>query len=150
MSLQLSNGFKEQVAAFFKSKFDGGVIRIFTGTQPAHSDLAETGTLLGVITLDGIADNGLVFEASGPYVIKDPLVSWVLTTIANGDCGYFRLVADPADAGGDSYNALRADGAISADPGSGAEMIMNNISVLTGRTYSIDAFVYTLPPILGA
>jgi hypothetical protein len=148
MALQVSNGFKEQFAHFFKELFDGAVIRVFTGAQPEHSDLAETGTLLGEVTLNGVADNGLVFEASGPYVIKNPLSVWVLTTIAAGDAGWFRITSS-ADDGDVSYSALRVDGAISATPG-GGEMIMNNVTVASGRTYSIDAFVYTLPPILGA
>lgn len=147
MALQVSNGFKEQFAFFFKSVFDGGEIRVFTGTQPATSDLAETGTLLGTVRrLDG---SELILTASGPYIVKDILDTWLLTSIATGTAAWFRFVADPLDAGGISYNALRFDGAISMDPDSGAEMLFLDTAIVSAHTYSIDNFLYTLPPIVG-
>ena len=148
MSLQVSNGFKEQFALFFKSKFDGSVIRVFSGTQPDHSDLAETGTLLGTITLNGVADAGLIFSASGPFIVKDAFASWILTTVATGTATWFRCVADSEDAGGISYSALRFDGSVSEDELSNAEMILDDTALLTGRQYQVDALVYTLPPII--
>lgn len=148
MTLQVSNGFKEQFAAFFKGTFDGGQIRVFSGAQPATSDLAQTGTLLGTVLVDGGA--ALILSVNGPYIIKDVLVDWVLTTVAAGTAGWFRFVSDPMDAGGISYSAHRFDGAISEDPSSGAEMIMLDTALLSAHTYMIDQFFYTLPPIVGS
>ena len=53
MSLQVSTGWKALTVALAKASFDGGVIRLFSGTQPATSDLAQTGALLGEIRIDG-------------------------------------------------------------------------------------------------
>lgn len=147
MALQVSPAFQAAFAHFFKQQFDGGEIRVFSGTQPATSGLAESGTLLGKVRRD---DGGaLVLTASGPYVIKDVLATWVLTTVAAGTATWFRYVADPADAGEASNSALRFDGAISDDSVSGAEMIMENPALLDAHTYSIDQFIYTIPPIIG-
>ncbi|HSX21500.1 MAG TPA: hypothetical protein VLE97_01845 [Gaiellaceae bacterium] len=146
MALQVSNGFKERFAIFFKETFDGGEIRVFSGAQPDTSDLAETGTLLGTVRqLDGSV---LILTASGPYIVKDILADWLLTAVATGTMGWFRYVADPADAGGLSYNALRFDGAVGL-PGSGAELQVDSTALVSAQSKSIDNFLYTLPPIVG-
>lgn len=145
--LQLSYGFQVAFAQFFVSKFNHGEIRVFTGDPPATANDAEQGTLLGKIRhLDGAT---LLLTAGGQYVFKDVLSDWVLTATASGDAGWFRYVADQTDTGDPSNTAFRFDGAISADVDTGAEMIFDTVSLLIGHTYSIDQFVYTLPPILG-
>jgi len=150
MTLQVSTETKVAVIAALKEVFDGGVIRIFTGSPPDTADDAEIGTLLGVITKNGAAGVGLDFVAQGPYLIKDLFDSWMLTADVTGSMGWWRLVKDPADTGSQSFNAARIDGTISTDPGSGAEFIVDALGVTAGLQYSIDAFTYTIPPVVGA
>ena len=146
MSLQVSTGWKALTVALAKASFDGGVIRLFSGTQPATSDLAQTGALLGEIRIDGGAP--LEFDASGPYLVKPVMANWVFTASASGMLGWFRLVTSPGDAGLVSYSLPRFDGAVGL-AGAGAELTVASLAVTSGETYPIDAFFYSIPP-LGA
>lgn len=142
--LQVSNGWKQLNAVLAKATFDGGVIRVFSGTQPARADLPQTGTLLGEIRrFDGTP---LIFDADGPYLVKPPMVQWHLFTVAAGVLGWFRLVSSPSDAGGLSYSLPRFDGAIDVVGGI-AEMSVVELAVAADRAYAIDSFFYSIPPI---
>lgn len=150
MALQISTGMKQDLIGAIKDRYDGGVIRIFTGPQPDTAELPEQGTFLGEVTLNGVAHNGLVFQTDGPYLVKPAFAQWLLTSIANGTAGWFRCCADKNDGGGLSYSARRFDGAISDDPTDHPELLLEVIAIVAGRSYSLDSFAYTFPPILGA
>lgn len=147
MALQISTAHKTALAPVFKALYDGAVIRVFSGTKPATADAAEMGTLLGIATLNGTPNAGLVFDVSGPYVTKPILASWIMTAIANGTPAWFRI-AFPADSGGDSYTDLRVDGTIGPAPGDGVQLVWPS-AVVNGNVYPVDTFLYTIPPIIG-
>ena len=132
-----------------------GVIRIYSGAQPADPDTAVSGTLLLEISVDagafvaGAFDNGLEFE-------DDPLAgeiekasgeTWQDTGIAAGVAGYFRFVGNPTDAGGASTTLPRIDGSVGT---SGADLNMSNTTIAIGATYTLDSFKLTLPEYYGA
>lgn len=143
MSLQVSNGWKVLSAALAKMTFDGGVIRLFSGTQPATADLAETGTLLGEVRR--FDDTPLIFDADGPYLVKPITAQWLFVAVATGTLGWFRVVSSPGDHSGVSYSLPRMDGSIGI-LGSGAELTTPSLSVTVGSAYSIDSFFYSIPP----
>ncbi|GAA0721274.1 hypothetical protein [Dokdonella soli] len=156
MTLQVSTGFKTDILgpSSFESIFNSGVIRVFSGLQPTTADMAEQGTLLGLITLNGdfwlpnYRVNGLTFTRSGPYIVKLPWQRWEIVPSSNGTAGWWRLIT-PLDDGNPSYSLPRIDGAISADPASGAEMILASTTLTTGTAIPLDSFLYTIPPIIG-
>lgn len=51
MTLRLSTKLRDALAAAFAASFAGGVIDIYSGSQPATADSAVTGTLLGRVTI---------------------------------------------------------------------------------------------------
>lgn len=53
MTIRLSTGARNNVAGSqgFQGALNKGYIKIFSGTQPASADAAETGTLLGTVTI---------------------------------------------------------------------------------------------------
>jgi hypothetical protein len=55
--------------------FNGGVIGLFDGTQPADANLAESGSLVGYITLN-----------AGPFTPGQPDNGLVWDTVVNGEC----------------------------------------------------------------
>lgn len=85
-----------------------GVLRAYTGTQPATADTAVgTATKLLELTDDGgtfahgTAANGLNFDESADGVITFPATGEVgkATALATGTIGWFRFCANPTDAG---------------------------------------------------
>lgn len=128
--------------------FKRGVLKIYTGAQPADADQAVIGTLLVTITLAsgafvaGAPANGLEFgEAAGGAIAKTSGV-WSGVAAATGTAGWFRLSGNPTDAGALSYTLPRIDGAIAT---SGAELNMSSTAVTSGATVTIDTFTITLP-----
>lgn len=154
MALILSTAFREGILG--RSSFDDlmnyGSIRIFSGPQPATADAAEQGTLLGVVTAGGGAwsagspDNGLIYTRNGLYLVNDATQQWLFTALASGTAGWFRVVGNAADTGGNDITACRIDGAIGGTS-DGKEMQWDSTTLSAGQLYSLDSFLFTLPPI---
>lgn len=82
----------------FVEVFKGAVGAFYTGLQPTSADDAETGTLLGYLTKDGLTfipgstDNSLNWGDSVAGVCQKPAgESWICNPIANGNVGYLRI-----------------------------------------------------------
>lgn len=149
MTIRFSTGLRNNLvgALGFSATFDGGVIEIYSGTQPPTADSAVTGTLLGTMTLasgaftPGSPTNGLTFAAaSGGAVSKTG--TWSFVGIAAGTAGWFRLKGNAVDAGAVSTTAVRMDGSIAT---SGADLNLSNITIAIGAPNTCDSFVYTQP-----
>ena len=131
-----------------------GILRIYSGAQPATADIAVSGTLLLSITVgSGVwaaaaFGNGLEFE-------NDPLAGeieknsevWSGLGLANGTAGWFRFYANSEDAGLGSTILPRIDGSIGT---AGSDLVMASTAIVTGRTYTVDTFKLTLPAYYGA
>lgn len=132
------------VAGIFKN----GVIRIYSGAQPANADAAETGTLLceisansGVFT-PGQPDNGITFgQVAGGVLQKAVGEIWSGLNVADGTAGWFRIYANSRVLGA-STSAVRLDGACAT---SGAQMNMSSTSLTSGITTTVDGVELTMP-----
>ena len=132
-----------------------GVIRIYSGAQPADPDTAVSGTLLLEVSVDagafvaGAFGNALELEddPTAGEIEKASGETWQDTGIAAGVAGYFRYVANATDAGGASTSLPRIDGSVGT---SGADLNMSNTTIAIGATYTIDSFKLTLPEYYGA
>ncbi len=139
----------------FKDIMKDGVIRIYSGAQPADPNTAVSGVLLLEISdgagvfAHGAFANALEFEddPTAGEIEKASGETWQDTGIAAGTAGYFRYVANPTDAGGASTTLPRVDGSIGT---SGADLNMTNTTIAIGATYTIDKFKLTLPEYYGA
>jgi hypothetical protein len=137
-----------------KDVFQDGVLRIYSGSQPADADTAVSGTLLleisesaGTFAHAAFA-NGLEFgDAASGAISKAAAETWQDTGIASGTAGWFRLCANPTDAGAASTSLPRIDGSVGT---SGADLNMSSTSIVSGSTYTIDTFTLTLPKYYGA
>ncbi|HBF44016.1 MAG TPA: hypothetical protein DDW42_10405 [Desulfobacteraceae bacterium] len=137
-----------------KDIFHDGVLRIYSGTQPSDADQAVAGTLLLEITESagafaaGEFANGLEFGAAAAGAIsKAAAETWQDTGISSGTAGWFRLCANPTDAGASSTTLPRIDGSIGS---SGADLNMSSTTIVVGSTYTIDTFTLTMPEYYGA
>jgi len=152
MAERLSTGLRDaMVGAGGSSMADAlndGIIKIYTGSQPADADSAETGTLLATITQDsaaftsGVATNGLSFgAASSGSAAKTSGEVWSGVAVATGTAGWFRFFANTVVEGA-STSGVRFDGNIAT---SGADMNMANTSITSGGTTTIDSASITVP-----
>jgi len=129
-----------------KGLMKNGVIRVYTGAQPANADAAVTGTLLGSITKDGgaftegVSTNGLQLLApSGRSVSKNTDV-WKFTGIAAGTMGWFRFQANAVDNDTLSTTLVRIDGSIGITSG---DMRVTSVTSAIGSTSTVDTFTIT-------
>lgn len=150
MALRLSTGFRNSLLkANGKSAvdlMDKGYIEIRTGTQPASADDAETGSLLGRITLNGgdytvLATYGLTPEAAGVVLQKPAASVWSGTVILAGRAGWWRWYATDGTHGA-STSAARIDGAISSV---GGQMKLSTTDLKLGTTVTVDSAEITFP-----
>ncbi len=113
-----------------------GVIEIFTGTAPGP-DAAQTGTLLGTLTLAATS-----FTVSGAVATAGAIASDT-SADATGTAAYFRVRLS-GDATGVSTTLRRLEGTITAT-GGGGDMQLNSVSIALGGTVAITSFSYTHP-----
>lgn len=144
MSIELSSGLSQQRIQALADAFSGGAIRIFAGTRPDSPDDAEAGTLLGIVTVDGLPDTGLHFVAAGDALTKAN-EAWVFQALASDVATWFRVVA-PDDTGTASLTQRRIDGDIGTTEAPG-DMTWETIQVKKGVHYTLDSFVYFINPI---
>lgn len=128
--------------------FRNAVIDIYSGSQPASADAAETGTKLARITLasgvfsPGSPINGVNFDVSTAGVLaKDADEVWSGLGLADGTAGWFRLYANAGTTGA-SDSAIRLDGSIAT---SGGQFNMSNTAIVTGGTTTVDSVALTMP-----
>lgn len=156
MTLLVSTQFKTLLLAGFPEIFNGGHIRVFSGTQPLTPDAAETsqgGVLIGAITMNGFpvgigSPAALRYLASGAYITSFPLDIWVLTPTASQMASWFRVVTGPADTGDASLAYPRLDGAVGTVAGA-AELILPTASLTLGTPVAPISFFYSIPPLVG-
>lgn len=130
--------------------FRNGVLEVYTGSQPADSDTAESGTKALRITdasgafTPGSATNGLRFDAVAAGVLsKTTSQVWSGVGLINpsGTAGYFRFY-DNSYTTGASTTAVRFDGACGT---SGQQLNMSTLTITYSATTTIDSFNYTIP-----
>lgn len=132
----------------FAGIFRKGVIRIFTGPQPATANDAETGTQLCQITLNsgaftpGALTNGLSFgQVADGVLSKAAGEVWSGQNIATGTAGWFRIY-DNTRTTGTSTSANRIDGACST---SGGQLNLTTTNLTNGVTTTLDTVQITMP-----
>jgi hypothetical protein len=162
MALKFSTGLKNQMfnairgAVATTYSLEHGIIRIYSGSQPASADAAVTGTLLMEVTVSsgafvhGSATNGLDFDAPVSGVMTKAVAEvWSgigLAAAGTGTtAGWFRFCGNPTDDGSISTTLPRIDGRIST---SGAEMVLSNLSIVTGATTTVDSLTLSWPTTL--
>lgn len=136
MATRLSNAARsaaaDAVTALVNAGAGAGILRIYTGSQPAGPDTAASGTLLASFTLNEPA------YAAAVNGVADLDVTPALSTTgaAAGTAGWFRIV----DGSGGSV------GVIDGDVGtSGADLNLNTTTISVGLSLSISSGTYTQP-----
>lgn len=155
MAVRLSTGLANALAGggvgdgSLKDILANAVIAVYTGTQPASGDAAETGTLLGYITKDageftpGSATNGLNWDAAADGICAKPTAQeWAIIPVADGSAGYLR-VYDNAMTIGLSTTAVRMDMSCGVSSGD-ARWSPTNV-LATGIKQIVNSFALKVP-----
>ena len=148
MTVRLSTGMRAAMLngganGGMKGALSGGTIRIYSGPQPISADAPATGTLLGIVTVDG-AGGGLHFDTSTDGTLsKAAAENWKFNGIAAGTAGWFRFIADGGDPDINSSVEARIDGSIAT---SGGDVSITNVAITVGSPNTVDVFSFTLPP----
>jgi hypothetical protein len=131
-----------------KALLRDGTMDIYSGSQPATADAAETGIKLVSITLDsgaftgGVATNGLEFDAAVEGELSKAAAEiWSGLGLAVGTAGWFRFY-DNAYTTGVSTTAVRFDGNVST---AGSQLVLSSTAIKVGLPISIPTFTLTLP-----
>ena len=132
----------------FRKVFRAGVIAVYSGTQPATADTAESGTLLGYITVDsgaftpGSETNGLVWDDAVAGVCGKPSTDeWSITPVASGTAGWARLYANDMTTGASS-TAVRIDMACGVGAG---ELRMSTTTLTVDVKSVVNSLNVTVP-----
>ena len=148
--LRFSTGLRNGIldATGIKEAMADGVLRLYSGAQPASADTAVAGTLLVEITVDGGAfvhgspTNGLEFDAPVAGLLsKAAAENWLGSGLADGVAGWFRFCANPVDSGGASTVLARIDGAVGR---SSSDLNLSNTNIVTGVPSTVDVFNITM------
>jgi hypothetical protein len=145
MAEKMSTGLCDQlmVGNPFRTIFDLGFIKIYSGTVPAHADDAVTGTLITTISNNSTA-TGITWETVSVGGVLSKKVSETWSGV-NGPGGmpvtYYRLVA-AGDTGALSTTQARVQGTIGTGEG---DMNFGTTTLVSGTTlpinYATQAFV---------
>ena len=129
----------------FGSLLNKGVIRVYGDPMPASPDDSPTGTLLGVISTNGIEYipginkdvAGLVVHTESPgYVMGEG--DWRLKGKATGTAVWFRWSGTQIDDFGTNTNFIRVDGRV------GTELFLSNILITPSTNVGLEVFVVQL------
>lgn len=129
LSASLANSLANSIASAVDAGPAGGTVKIYTGSQPATADTAESGTLLATFTLSatafGAASGGVITLAGTPLTVA---------AAATGTAGWFRLE--------DSTGANVLDGSVGT---SGNQINLNTTSITSGVNVTITSGTITMP-----
>ena len=151
MTVRLSSGLKDAMLGEtgLKGALADGVIRIYSGAQPASADNAIAGTLLAEITEGGGAfahgspTNGLEFDPPSLGIIAKAVAeTWTGNGLANGTAGSGRICANPLDDGTSSTTLARLDFSVGKSTG---DLQLSTVNVETGVPVTVDVAQITLP-----
>lgn len=127
----------DAVAALVNGGSGAGVLRIYTGTQPAGPGSSPSGTLLAECIL---SDPAFAAAVAGSAAL-DTTPTVTTTAVADGTAGWFRLL-DSTEAAGSGLGVL--DGAVTTT-GGGGELTLATTTITTGLTVTITAGSITAP-----
>lgn len=145
MSTKLSTGLRNHILATgsLKNALDGGVLRVYAGTEPATADAAiDAVTLLVTISNNG-GGTGINFDATpaNGVISKNPGETWKGTIVTSGTAAFFRF-SSLNDNGSSSTNEKRVQGTVGTIM---ADLLVSNATFTQGNERVIDAFAIGIP-----
>lgn len=131
MSLQLSSTVRNAMLDAIETAIGAtAVLKVRTGSAPANCATADSGTVLGTLTLPS---DWMAAASSGS---KSKSGTWEDTSAdATGTAAHFRIYASDG-------TTVHAQGTITAT-GGGGDMTLDNTSITAGQVITITSFALT-------
>lgn len=133
MTIQLSTAVRNAILDAVEATIGtSGVIKIFTGAQPANCAAADTGTLLATLNLP----SDYMAPASGGTKVKSG--TWEDTAAdGTGNAAHWRFYASNGTTCG-------MQGSVTAD-GGGGDMTVDSVAFVAGQGFTVTGFTLTAP-----
>ena len=113
-----------------------GVVKIFTGSEPATCETADTGTLLCTFNLSSTAFASSVDNSAGGATATANAIA-AATAGNSGTAGYFR---------GYPHTPTTTNAVIQGNCGtSAADMVLSSTTITSGDSITISSWTVTLP-----
>lgn len=132
MATRLNTELQNIMADAMAGQFDGGMLEIYDGSQPASADDSPGSTLLGTMNLPSPAFKA----ATGGTATKNG--TWDVAIDQGGTAGWFRMRA------ADTSTAAAKDGNITAD-GGGGELELSKTDLYAGDIVEVTKAEITQP-----
>lgn len=137
ISTAARNAAADAVAGLINGGSGPGLLRIYSGSQPATPATSPTGTLLAEFTMSDPA----FAAASGGTASLDVTPALTDTGIAAGTAGYFRIV-DSTEGAGTGLGII--DGTVTAT-GGGGDLTINTTTISVGVDVEVTGGSFTMP-----
>jgi hypothetical protein len=128
MSFRKNIALRNAQADAMADLWDGGTLKIYSGSQPASAEDAASGTLLATITLPtpafGAAASGVVSKSG----------TWSAVAVATNTAGWGRFET--------ASGSRKMDVSVAE---SAADLIIDNDAVVSGGVVTVTAFTITVP-----
>lgn len=145
MGIKLSTGFRDHLLGTgdLQSALDGGVIRIYAGTEPATADAALSGNTLLCTISNNSAGTGITMAAApaGGILSKNSAEVWSGNIVASGTASFYRF-SPLGDTGALSTTDKRMQGDVNTV---GAALNFSNVSLVLNNSRVIDTFNIAQP-----
>lgn len=127
MATSLNVAARNAVLDGFRTNFDGGTLKLYTGTEPSV-DAAATGTLLATFTLPTPAFNA---ASNGVASLASAITA---TAVAGGTAGYYRIE--------DSAGTLVIQGPViqGTAPAADGDLALDNPNIASGQQITINSY----------
>lgn len=143
--MKLSTGLRDHLLATgdFQSGVDGGVIYIYSGTEPATADAALSGNTLLCVISNNATGSGITMAATPASGVlgKNAAEVWRGLIVASGTPTFYRF-AGLTDSGLLSTTEKRMQGSIGTV---NADLIFSNTNFVSGNYRQIDSFNVAQP-----
>lgn len=141
-----STGMRDQllVTGSFKSIFDAGFIKIYSGAVPANADATLGAAVLLCTISNNATGTGLTFNpaASGGVLTKTTGEVWSGVVGTSGTASFYRLVT-PTDSGLDSTTDARLQGAVGM---AGSDINLTSVSLVAAAVQPLDYYAVNMLP----
>nr|WP_062336183.1 hypothetical protein [Herbidospora sakaeratensis] len=137
MPTRINTAARNAAADAIADLLNGGVIRIYSGGQPATPATSASGTLLAEFTLS----NPAFADAVNGVAALDVTPALTDTGIADGTAGWVRMLTS-AEAGSTGLGVI--DGAVTAT-GGGGTLTLNTTTISTGVNVEVTSGNITVP-----
>ena len=118
------------------------IVNVYTGSQPADCEAAETGTLLGTCIMNSVPFGAATDQAPGARLTANAITAEI-SAVAGGTAGYFRAYS--SDSGTDASKLICHLQGTAGEAADTTDMTLDVKLILIGGTIQVTVWTFDLP-----